>query len=45
MEKRKIILLFLDLEGTILREEDGLYDDEEMYHFLEQIDKLQKNTN
>ena len=45
MEKKKIILLFLDLEGTILREEDGLYDDEEMYYFLEQIDKLQKSTN
>lgn len=45
MEKKKIVLLFLDLEGTILREEDGLYDDEEMYYFLEQIDKLQKNTN
>lgn len=45
MEKKKIVLLFSDLEGTILREEDGEYNDEEMYHFLEQIDKLQKNTN
>lgn len=44
MEKKKIILLFLDLEGTILREVDGEYDDEEMYCFLEQIDMLQKNT-
>lgn len=45
MGKKKVILLFLDLEGTILREVDGEYDDQEMYCFLEQIDRLQKNTN
>ena len=44
MEKEKIILLFSDLEGTIIKEEDGRYDDEEMYYFLEQISKLQKIT-
>lgn len=44
MEKQKIILLFLDLEGTILREVDGEYDDQEMYYFLEQIDRLQRDT-
>lgn len=44
MENRKIILLFSDLEGTILNEKDGTYNDEDMYHFLEQIDKLQDIT-
>ena len=44
MEKEKIILLFSDLEGTILRETDGEYSDEDMYLFLQQIDKLQEIT-
>lgn len=44
MEKN-IILLFSDLEGTILRELDGLYSDEDMEQFLSQIDKLQTLTN
>lgn len=44
MEKEKIILLFSDLEGTILREADGEYDDESMYNFLSQIDRLQQLT-
>ena len=41
---KKVILLFSDLEGTLLRESDGQYDDEAMFHFLEQLDKLEKNT-
>lgn len=45
MEKEKVILLFSDLEGTILREADGKYDDEAMYNFLSQIDRLQQLTN
>lgn len=44
MDKRKVILLFSDLEGTILREEDGKYDDSAMYEFLKQIDTLQQLT-
>lgn len=44
MRKDKKILLFSDLEGTILREEDGKYDDEAMYNFLAQIDGLQQIT-
>lgn len=44
MEKQKIILLFSDLEGTILRESDSNYDPEAMYKFLSQIDRMQKLT-
>lgn len=44
MNKQKIILLFSDLEGTILRELDGQYSDEDMNAFLSQIDELQKLT-
>lgn len=42
MRKDKKILLFSDLEGTILREIDGKYDKEAMYNFLAQIDRLQQ---
>ena len=38
MEKQKTILLFSDLEGTILREGDSKIDLEAMYNFLSQID-------
>lgn len=44
MKKEKKILLFLDLEGTILRECDGEYDQEEMKAFLGEVDKLQQLT-
>lgn len=44
MEKQKTILLFSDLEGTILREGDSKIDLEAMYNFLSQIDKMQKLT-
>ena len=44
-EKQKIIILYSDLEGTILRESDGEYDDADMYGFLSQLDKLQQLTN
>lgn len=44
MRKDKKILLFSDLEGTILRESDGEYDKEAMYNFLAQIDRLQQLT-
>lgn len=40
----KKVLLFSDLEGTILRELDGKYDKEAMYNFLVQIDRLQQLT-
>ena len=40
-EKQKIIILYSDLEGTLLRESDGKYDDADMYDFLTQLDKLQ----
>lgn len=43
-EKQKIIILYSDLEGTILRESDGKYDDADMYNFLSQLDKLQQLT-
>lgn len=38
----KIILLYSDLEGTILRESDSKYDDTDMYNFLKQLSKLQE---
>lgn len=44
MKKDKTILLFSDLEGTILKENDGDYSAEDMYAFLVQIDKLQQLT-
>ena len=40
----KRLLLFTDLEGTLLRESDGKYDSEQMYNFLSRIDKLQRIT-
>lgn len=45
MKDKKVILLFSDLEGTILGEENGNYSEEEMNLFLEQIDRMQKSTN
>lgn len=44
MGRIKSILLFTDLEGTLLRESDGQYDEAEMSKFLLMIDKLQKET-
>lgn len=44
MKQKRVIILFTDLEGTILRERDGQYDDEAMFKFLEQLDNLQHNT-
>lgn len=38
------ILFFTDLEGTILREKDGEYNDNEMFAFLEQLLQLEENT-
>ena len=38
----KIILLYSDLEGTILRESDSEYDDTDMYNFLKQLSRLQE---
>lgn len=38
----KIILLYSDLEGTILRESDSKYDDTDMYNFLKQLSRLQE---
>ncbi len=43
-KKQKIIILYSDLEGTILRESDREYDDADMYDFLSQLDKLQQLT-
>lgn len=40
-----IILMFLDLEGTILGEETGDFKDEEMNNFLKEIERLQKSSN
>lgn len=36
------IVIFTDLEGTILREIDGKYDETEMFQFLRQINRLEK---
>ena len=44
MKKRKVILLFSDQEGTILKESDGNFDPETMYGFLSQLHKLQQLT-
>lgn len=40
MEKK--IVIFTDLEGTLLREEDGQYSEDEMFLFLDQISKLEE---
>ena len=45
MKNDKKIVLFSDLEGTILNETDGKYDKEAMFNFLTQIDRLQQLTN
>ena len=37
----KTILYFTDLEGTILEENSGNYDDEQMFYFLEELKRLQ----
>ena len=42
MNKKKIILLFSDLEGTLLRESDGKFEPEDMYSFLSELYKLQE---
>lgn len=44
MDKKVVIMLYSDFEGTILRESDGNYDDMEMYNFLKQLSKLQELT-
>lgn len=36
------IVIFTDLEGTILRDIDGKYDETEMFQFLRQINRLEK---
>lgn len=36
------ILIFTDLEGTLLREEDAEYDEKEMFDFLKQVSRLEK---
>ena len=41
---RKKLLIFTDLEGTILRESDGLYDPKQFTEFIARIDQLQKVT-
>lgn len=41
----RIILLYSDLEGTLLRESDGKYDDSDMYSFLKQLSRLQQLMN
>lgn len=41
----KNILIFSDLEGTLLREEDGKYDEKEMFQLLEQIARLEEIEN
>lgn len=42
--KNKVILMYSDLEGTLLREKDSEYGKEELNEFLSQIDKLQQQT-
>ena len=42
---RDTIFYFTDLEGTILREEDGKFDKEEFKKLLEQLAKLQESLN
>ena len=44
MKKEKTILIFSDLEGTILRENDGDYSTKDMQNFLFQLDMLQQLT-
>ena len=42
--REKKILLFTDLEGTLLRESDGQIDPESMHEFLTSLSKLQELT-
>lgn len=44
MNKKKVILLFSDLEGTLLRESDGKFEPKDMYSFLSELYKLQELT-
>ena len=44
MNKKKVILLFSDLEGTLLRESDGKFEPADMYSFLSELYKLQELT-
>ena len=41
----KIILLYSDLEGTILNESSRTFEDIEMYNFLKQLSRLQELMN
>ena len=36
------IIIFTDLEGTILRDIDGEYDEKEMFQLLQQINRIEK---
>ena len=42
---RNIILLFMDMEGTLLSEETGKINREDFEMLLDQINELQKETN
>lgn len=44
MENKKVILIFSDLEGTILNESEGKYSEEDMCGFLEQVERMQSIT-
>lgn len=44
MENKKDILLFLDLEGTLLSEKTGKFEQDDMLSLLGEIDKLEEIT-
>lgn len=45
MGPQKKLIIFADLEGTLLRDSDKQYDEREMYGFLSKVSKLQQKAN
>lgn len=45
MEEKKLIMLFLDLEGTIMEEENGEMSEEKLTELFEALKRLETNTN
>lgn len=44
MNNNKVILMFCDLEGTLLNEKNGTLDARKLFKFFDQINKIQQTT-
>lgn len=44
MNNNKVILMFCDLEGTLLNEKNGTLDARKLFRFFDQINKIQQTT-